>query len=77
MELLVLSPRGTILKEDVDEVLLPGAKGDFMVLNDHAPIVSTLKRGVVRYRKNTEVKNLDIENGITIVEQNTIKVFVD
>ena len=77
MKLHVLSPKGTILKEDVDEVLLPGTKGDFMVLMDHAPLVSTLKRGIVRYRKNAEVNNLDIDNGITIVEHNTIKVFID
>lgn len=49
MKLIVLSPEKTLLNEEVNAVELPGAKGRFMVLKDHAPVLTPLVAGVVRY----------------------------
>jgi len=76
MKLLVLTPMATILDEEVDVVSLPGTKGCFTILNGHAPLVSSLLKGVVRYEVKEETKEIEIDDGMTIVEQNTVRVFV-
>lgn len=49
MKLIVLSPEKTLLNEEVSAVELPGAKGRFMVLKDHASMLTPLVAGVVKY----------------------------
>ena len=48
MYLEIITPEATIFKGDVDSVSVPGVNGDFEMLNNHAPIVSVLKKGVVK-----------------------------
>ena len=45
----IITPEGTVVCQDVDRVELPGSKGRFVVLKDHAPIVSSLVEGVIEY----------------------------
>ena len=46
----LVSPERLLLSEDVDMVTLPGSEGDFGVLPGHAPVLSTLKSGVVEVK---------------------------
>ena len=48
MYLEIVSPEKTLFNGDVDSVLVPGADGDFQMLNNHAPIVSTLITGTIK-----------------------------
>ena len=48
MYLEIISPEKTLFKGEVESVLFPGTYGDFQVLNNHAPIVSTLTKGKVK-----------------------------
>ena len=48
MYLEIISPEKTLFKGEVESILFPGTYGDFQVLNNHAPIVSTLTRGKVK-----------------------------
>jgi F-type H+-transporting ATPase subunit epsilon len=48
MYLEIVSPENTLFSGEVDSVTVPGTSGDFQILNNHAPIVSTLKGGTVR-----------------------------
>ena len=48
MYLEIITPEQTPFKGEVESVLFPGSLGDFQVLNNHAPIVSTLKKGEVK-----------------------------
>jgi F-type H+-transporting ATPase subunit epsilon len=43
----LVSPERMLLSEDVDMVTLPGAEGYFGVLAGHAPVISTLRPGVI------------------------------
>ena len=49
MTLVVLSPEKELLRCEVTAVELPGTKGRFMVWPGHAPLLSSLQKGVVRY----------------------------
>ena len=47
LKLKIVSPERIEFDGEVDSVLVPGTMGQFEILNDHAPIISTLEKGVV------------------------------
>ena len=49
LHLNIVSPEKDIFDGEVDSVTLPGAMGSFTILPQHAPIVSSLKAGLVSY----------------------------
>ena len=48
MQLEIVSPERTLLTADVESVIVPGTDGSFQMLDNHAPIVSTLISGTVK-----------------------------
>ena len=52
----LVSPERLLLSEQVDMVVVPGAEGDFGVLPRHAPLISTLRPGIIRVFEGREVK---------------------
>ena len=48
MHLEIISPEAVLLSQEVTSVGVPGMAGSFQVLNNHAPIVSTLGKGTVK-----------------------------
>ena len=54
----VVTPAGLLLKEEVDEVIAPGAEGYFGVLPGHTPMLATLGLGEIRYRVGTVERHL-------------------
>ena len=48
MYLEIITPELTVFKSEVDSVYVPGSNGDFEMLNNHAEVVSTLKKGFVK-----------------------------
>ena len=56
VEFELVSPERLLLSEPVDMVVVPGAEGDFGVLPRHAPMISTLRPGVIRIYAGREVK---------------------
>jgi F-type H+-transporting ATPase subunit epsilon len=78
MKLEIISPQGVVLQKEVTQVSLPGTMGIFTVLNNHAPIISTLQKGKVSYQTNDKAEGeLDIEKGIVEVKKNKVRVFVE
>jgi len=56
VEFELVSPERLLVSEPVDMVVVPGAEGDFGVLPRHAPLISTLRPGVIRVFEGREVK---------------------
>ena len=91
MYLEIITPEQTLFKGEVDSVLLPGSLGDFQVLNNHAPIVSTLKKGEVKIigklnldssdKDQFEISDnetiLKIESGTVEMNNNQVTLLVD
>jgi len=66
--------QGRKLYEDlVSQVSLPGAEGEFAVLDFHAPMISLLKAG----RILVDGKHLPIRRGIAMVQRNELLVLVE
>ena len=77
MELEILSPDKKIYTGEVKLVKLPGAKGSFGVLKNHAPIISTLEKGKIKViDTNNDIKHFDISEGVVEVLENKIIVLI-
>ena len=59
----VITPEARICLETVEAVFLPGTLGEFEVLPHHAPIVSSLERGEIRYRLDGKMHSIAIASG--------------
>ncbi|MEN6618341.1 MAG: ATP synthase F1 subunit epsilon [Rikenellaceae bacterium] len=79
MKLIILQPNGTVFNGDVESVTLPGKNGRFTLLTRHAPLISTLEKGVVKYRKkNSDVSELlDINGGFIKIKNDLVTVCID
>jgi F-type H+-transporting ATPase subunit epsilon len=50
MILEIVTPEATLLHSDVDLISVPGINGEFQMLNNHAPIVSLLVNGTIKFK---------------------------
>jgi F-type H+-transporting ATPase subunit epsilon len=67
LTLEIVTPDRALLREEVDEVVLPGSQGEFGVLPGHTPLLSTLKIGELWYRQGQERHYLAIAFGFVEV----------
>ena len=74
MQLDIISPDKSLYSGEVTSVTLPGSKGSFQVLNNHAPIISSLDKGTVKVKDKEGEKTFDISGGIVEVLNNNIIV---
>ena len=78
MKLEILSPKRTLYNGDVDVVTLPGTLGRFTILQDHAPMISSLKEGIIRIKPyEGEEVELSIKGGFVEVKRNQVSVCVE
>ncbi len=74
IHLVIYSPERTILEKMVCKVSLPGTLGRFMVLKDHAPLISSLEEGRIVYVCNGVEENVDIASGFVEIAYNKVIV---
>ena len=67
IDLQIVTPDRAIVKEQVDEVLIPGSEGYFGVLPGHTPLLASLAVGELWYRKGQEKFYLSIAFGFAEV----------
>lgn len=74
MTLVVMTPEKTMLEIPVSMVSLPGSKGRFAVLKNHAPLISSLEEGDVVYVSEGVEGRIQIISGFVEVKENRITV---
>jgi F-type H+-transporting ATPase subunit epsilon len=73
MKIEIITPDQKVYEGDIKSVRVPGSKGSFQVLKDHAPIVSTLDSGPVIIADNSgNTKKFIINGGVIEVKMNRI-----
>ena len=78
MQLEIVTPAGSALTTETDEVIVPGAEGEFGVLAGHTPFMSALKPGTLRYRAQGTTQSLAIGAGLVeVTGQNRVVVLTD
>ena len=91
MQLEIVSPEAQLFSGEVQSVTVPGTSGSFQILNNHAPIVSTLVAGRVKiqgtvsldgahqskFTQEVNVAYFDIESGAVELNDNKVILLTD
>ena len=74
MYLEIITPDKTFFQGEVDQATFPGSDGSFQVLNNHAPLISTLGKGELVYNHIDEKDSHKIDEHILMVEGGVVEV---
>ena len=77
MFLEILSAEEKIFSGEVDSVILPCTDGQFQILNNHAPIISSLTNGEIKYSDKSKNETLEINGGIVEVLDNKVSALIE
>jgi F-type H+-transporting ATPase subunit epsilon len=77
LQLKIVSPEKVEYDGAAERILVPGTMGQFEILNDHAPIISTLQKGVVEYVNGEGKTSLEILGGFVEVQKNQVSLCVE
>ena len=77
LKLEIVTPHGLILSEDVDEVSCTGSEGDFGVLPGHVPFFTTLKIGMLAYKKGNATKYVFVNWGYAEIGSEKVMILAD
>ena len=73
----IVTPARLLLKEEVDEVQVPGKNGYLGILPGHAPLISELQIGEVSYRQGKEKHRLSLAMGFCEVLPDHVKILAE
>ena len=78
LRLKIVSPERIEFEGEVTSVKVPGMAGNFEILTDHAPIISSLETGVAEYTEASGQKTmLNILGGFVEVQKNEVSLCVE
>ena len=77
LRLEIVTPEKRVLDAEVDSVTVPTASGEAGILQNHAPLVSALKPGVLTYAIKGATDKLAISGGFVEVNSDLVSVLVD
>ncbi len=77
-ELSIISAENKVFEGKVENILVPGMVGDFLVLSNHAPCISSIRPGFLEFSDGTSDKQrYFVSGGIIEVINNMVSVLVD
>lgn len=76
MKVKITKPDSTLFDGDAKLVQLPGTGGKFEILDNHAPIISSLAKGTVRIVTDEGEQAFDIRGGVVKNQQNDLMILV-
>ncbi|MBM3185861.1 MAG: FoF1 ATP synthase subunit delta/epsilon [Bacteroidota bacterium] len=74
MKLEVITPEANLFAGEAISVSLPGVDGIFQVLNNHAPIISTLKAGEMKVELSEFVNQGSLSEAVKLEGQNILRI---
>ncbi|MCD9189594.1 MAG: F0F1 ATP synthase subunit epsilon [Pyrinomonadaceae bacterium] len=77
IKLEIVTPEKRVLDESVDAVTIPTEKGEIGILPNHAPLISTLKSGILSYTIKGTTEKMVISGGFVEVGTGKISVLAD
>ena len=77
MRLVLLSPVKMLFDGEIDSVTIPGTKGMFTVLPHHAPLITTIDKGVITYKIGEKELSLVVAEGFAEVKKNVVSICVE
>jgi F-type H+-transporting ATPase subunit epsilon len=73
----IVSQDRTVFQGDVDMIVLPGAGGEMGILPHHAPVLTTLKYGIIKVRHQGKEEIFTVAGGVAEVQPDIVTVLAD
>ncbi|MEK7308808.1 MAG: F0F1 ATP synthase subunit epsilon [Nitrospirota bacterium] len=77
LKLEIVTPHGLVFSDDVDEVVASGSEGEFGVLPNHINFLTTLKVGMLVYKKGSETGYFFVNGGYAEVGPDKVLILAD
>ena len=73
----IVTPDKRTFSDEVDGVVIPGIEGELGVLVGHAPLVTTLQPGELRYTKDGQEESLAVGEGVVEITRDSVAILTD
>lgn len=77
LKLKIVTPEKIVYDGDIVSVRVPGSLGQFEVLENHAPIISALEKGIVEYVTTGGSNRISVSGGFVEVQKNVVSLCVE
>lgn len=74
MKLRIITPEKVLFEGESESVTFPGINGSFDVLPHHAPLITALQKGIIRYLVNGKEYEQPIDSGFVKIENDIVTV---
>ena len=75
MNVDIITPSNKLYSGEINSIKVPGSDGEFEILKNHAPIISSLNKGIIRViDKDNNTENFEINGGVIEMQKNNIIV---
>ena len=73
----LVTPERILLSIDADEVMVPGSEGDFTVYEGHAPVIATMRPGLLRVKDGKSAQQIYVRSGFAEVTAQTLTILAE
>lgn len=77
INLEIVTPEKKIIDEAVDSVTVPTANGEIGILENHAPLISTLRSGILSYSNKGTNEQMVVSGGFVEVSTDKVSILAD
>ena len=78
MTIEIVTPDTTIFTSEISLAQLPGLDGSFEIMNNHAPLISVLKKGKIKLIDlQNQVQFFEVNGGVVEVLKNKILILAE
>lgn len=77
MFLEIITPDKKVFEGEVKSVLVPGTKGQFQMLKNHAAIISTLINGKVKVKTSQGEESFEVKGGVVEMINNKVTILAE
>lgn len=74
MKVRIITPEKVLFEGESESVTFPGINGSFDVLPHHAPLITALQKGIIRYLVNGKEYEQPIDSGFVKIENDRVTV---
>ena len=77
MQVNIITPEEKLFSGESSSVVLPGTDGSLGILDNHAPLITSLKKGAIKLKTQKGEESFDISSGVVEVLNNNVIILVE
>lgn len=77
MRVTVISPEAAVFDGDAEAVVAPAFDGEIGILNNHAPLMTTLGSGTLTIRSGGAARQFHVQGGFLQVVKNRVRILAE